>query len=124
MAPPRISPDSHTLSLHSSRPNSPSASLATGRKADPLPKPWLNPVHGVRDLAIIDLHGLDILDAFDIGWDRDAGMERHARRRFSHHPLGIRRDEKVRQLPRGLGIGTRSEEHTSDLPSLMRISYA
>src|SRR3546814_7218306 len=80
--------------------SSPIASLATGRKADPLPKPWLNPVHGVRDLAIIDLRGLDILDAFDIGWDRDAGMERHVRRRF------------------------RSEEHTSELQSLMRSSYA
>src|SRR3546814_2789469 len=41
------------------------------------------------------------------------------------HPLGLLRDQRTSSLPspkRGRRI--RSEEHTSELPSLMRISYA
>src|SRR3546814_6074527 len=43
---------------------------------------------------------------------------------FSHHPLDDPLPTKASQLSDRLEADTRSEEHTSELQSLMRISYA
>src|SRR3546814_4210967 len=48
---------------------------------------------------------------------------RLARSRQAWHPLGLHRDRPPRNGPPGRAPG-RSEEHTSELQSLMRISYA
>src|SRR3546814_6083950 len=51
---------------------------------------------------------------------RLAPIPQHLQQREQELLLGLGRVEGVGQLP----VGTRSEEHTSELQSLMRISYA
>src|SRR3546814_10194677 len=41
-----------------------------------------------------------------------------------HHLRRARQADQARQDPRRSAVGNRSEEHTSELQSLMRISYA
>src|SRR3546814_5147047 len=75
------------------------------------------------------------------GWQRRPGEHRRGRagdlptgaaEAFDHHvaalliQLAVPRDDILRAVERGAGRGLdgRSEEHTSELQSLMRISYA
>src|SRR3546814_5948934 len=70
-----------------------------------------------RFLAAVELHVLGV----DVGDHGDGGGQLHeaavALVRLDHHP--------VAGAEAGVGaVGVRSEEHTSELQSLMRISYA
>src|SRR3546814_6946235 len=60
------------------------------------------------------------------GGDRAHLGRRRAARRQVRPPYGIYRRGRTRPCPRANGVGAarRSEEHTAELQSLMRISYA
>src|SRR3546814_9270973 len=79
-----------------------------------------------------------VLPVAGIGVERDVGQDADIiaarildrRHRAAHQIVGVERLRAVVAAPFGLGIGKereagdRSEEHTSELQSLMRISYA
>src|SRR3546814_7891101 len=60
------------------------------------------------------------------GHDRalDAAVRAAADARAAAAPVAVRRDDPAREHARVRANGDRSEEHTSELQSLMRISYA
>src|SRR3546814_10199440 len=84
----------------------------------------LSPIYGEEDLR----------DAFRSGWherNRNPGLKRQARKNVHNAIMnsiggGRHLEQEYVPDPRTYhnSIWTRSEEHTSDLQSLMRISYA
>src|SRR3546814_3701839 len=81
-------------------------------------------------VAAVELRRIEAGDALQVGQRRHVhdGKAGHLRLRHPHHE-GPDRVHRVLRLLHGeadevVGGGIRSEEHTSELQSLMRISYA